>query len=175
MKILWSVNTIIPDVANAIGLRQSHAISWVDAMRTALLEHKPEVELCIVCSGDGQVNDLLKESVNGITYYIMPSNRKRAQYWDRIINEYCPEVIHAYGTEKCHNIPLIDKYADKIPIIISLQGLLSEYKRHYYAFIPLKTILLNYTVRDFIRGGIIKGKRNFEKQGKKEQENSPYH
>ncbi len=170
MKILWSVNTILPDVAKAFDLRHGHAISWVDAMRTALSQRHPEVSLAIVCNGDAQVKTLVKKQYEGVLYYIMPADGKYRRYWTQILEEFSPDVIHAYGTEKRHNIPLIEDYADKIPMIISLQGLLSEYQKHYYAFIPKREILLNYTLRDFLRGGIVAGKRAFVKQSKYEKQ-----
>ena len=169
MKVLWSVNTILPDVAKAFGLQHGHAISWVDAMRTALAQRHPEISLAIVCNGDTQVKTLVKKQYEGVMYYIMPANGKYKQYWAEIMSEFSPDVIHAYGTEKKHNIPLIENYARQIPIVISLQGLLSEYHRHYYAFIPKREILLNYTLRDFLRGGILAGKRRFIKQSKYER------
>lgn len=170
MKVLWSVNTILPDVAKAFGLHYGHAISWVDAMRTALSRRHPEVSLAIVCNGDKQVKTLVKKLYDGVMYYIIPSNGKYKRYWAQILEEFSPDVIHAYGTEKRHNIPLIEDYADKIPMIISLQGLLSEYQKHYYAFMSKHDILANYTLRDFIRGGIIAGKRAFVRQSKYEKQ-----
>ena len=32
MRILWSINTLMPQVAKELNIKSSHAISWVDAM-----------------------------------------------------------------------------------------------------------------------------------------------
>jgi glycosyltransferase involved in cell wall biosynthesis len=79
-------------------------------------------------------------------------------------------VIDAYGTEKRHNLMLIEKYRDTVPIVISLQGIITAYEKYYYAGIPMKDILLNYTIGNFLlKNGIIRGRRNFRKQVPYEQ------
>lgn len=170
MRVLWSVNCVFPNLANKVGLKSGHAVSWVDAMKTALSDNHPEVELAIVCNCERGVKELLKHRDGSIAYYMLPANSHRQKNWEKIIDEFCPEVIHAYGTETTHNITLIERYKHKIPIIISLQGIISEYVRHYYAHMPAKDIILNYTLCDILsRRGIFEGKRAFAKQSKKEQ------
>ena len=38
MNILWSVNTLMPNVAKKIGVKSSHAISWIDAMSKEIIK-----------------------------------------------------------------------------------------------------------------------------------------
>ena len=171
MKVLWSVNTIIPDIAKKMGLRSGHAISWVDAMRTAFKCIPETVTLAIVCHGGFRVSKLTKFEDEGVTYYILPHSCERFDFWKEILNEFEPDVIHIYGTERKHNLILIRKYKSEYPIIISLQGIISEYARHYYAMIPLGEILRNYTIHDLVfRNGIIAGKNSFIRQSKIENE-----
>lgn len=171
MRILWSVNTILPDVAKLFGFKFGHAISWVDAMRTSIAESYKNVQLTIVCNGDAQVSKLEKKEYNNVIYYILPDKVDCKKYWEQIIHEVSPDVIHIYGTERKHNLALIDNYNKKIPIIISLQGILSEYYRHYYGFIPMKEIICNYTIYDVLSGnGIISKKIAFKKQAEFEKE-----
>ena len=171
MRILWSVNTILPDVAKSFDFKFGHAISWVDAMRTALVEEHKDIQLTIVCNGDAQVSKLEKKEYNSVIYYIIPDKYNCEMYWEQIIDEVSPDVIHIYGTERNHNLSLIDKYNEKIPIIISLQGILSEYHRHYYGCIPMKDIIRNYTLYDVLsRNGIISKKNAFRKQAEREKE-----
>lgn len=161
MKVLWTVNTVLPDIAKEIGYKQGHAISWVDAMKTKLIESKENIELIIVCNGGNKLNELIKLQNEGIIYYVIPSYKKIKENWDTILEEVKPNLIHIYGTERRHNMYLIDKYKDSIPMIISLQGILSEYVKHYFAFIPFKDIVMNYTLKDIMTGGIIGGKVKF--------------
>ena len=145
MNILWTVNIIMPDVAKKLGLKTGHAISWVDAMSARLCTRN---DLTIAIAGPANVSGLTKEIVNGIVYYVFPNNVKDP--WQEIISDFCPDVIHAYGTEKPHNLSLVKQYKN-VPIIVSLQGILSEYQKHYYAgidfsemirFVSLKSCLL---------------------------------
>ena len=50
MRILWTVNTLMPEVASALGQKSSHAISWVDAMSNRL-RFRSEIELAIAAPG----------------------------------------------------------------------------------------------------------------------------
>ena len=169
MKILWSVNTLIPDVAKKMGLRSGHAISWVDAMRSAYQIMGDKVSLTIVCHGGYRVKEITKFVDETVTYYILPHKCEIIDMWRDILNEVQPDVIHIYGTERKHNLILIEKYKDIYPIIISLQGIISEYYRHYYAGLDLKTIVFNYTIHDILfRNGILEGKRAFRKQAELE-------
>lgn len=166
MKILWIVNTVSPGAAKAIGICSTHAISWVEAMGAVL---KNRHELAIVAPGtDGKLH---KVQHQGITYCVLPRDCAKKDYWGGIIREFQPDIIHAYGTEKKHNLLLIENYRDAVPIVISLQGILTAYQKYYYAGIPMKDILMNYTIGDILlRRGILKGKRNFVRQSKYEQQ-----
>lgn len=170
MRVLWSVNVVLPDIAKKVGLKRGHAISWVDAMKTEITRNNTNIELCIVCNGGIRVGKLIRYKHEGVQYYILPRDCQWKDYWSAIIEEFSPEIIHIYGTERCHNIKLIKRYKTRIPIVISLQGIISEYYKHYYAHIPMKDILMNYTLRDVIfRNGILAKKRSFRRQAKKEK------
>ena len=113
MKVLWSVNTIIPDIALKMGLRSGHAISWVDAMRTEFQKRPNQVQLAIVCHGGFRVKDVTRYEENGVLYYILPHKSERVDLWGDILDEFQPDVIHIYGTERKHNLTLIKKYKTK--------------------------------------------------------------
>ncbi len=162
MRILWSVNTIMPQVASKIGVNSAHAISWVDAM-SKLLAKDESVKLAI--ASDASIKDVKCFDVDGIVFYVLPKdNLEKA--WNQVVNEFKPDVIHQYGTERRHNIPLIKNFGLKLPYIISLQGILKGYERAYYAGIDVSTILRNLTLKDLIRGSIIRDRRRFQKNAK---------
>jgi glycosyltransferase involved in cell wall biosynthesis len=165
MRIIWTANTLSPKVAESVGIRSTHAISWVESMGTKL---KQNHQLAIAAPGMGKT--LQKLEYEGITYYILPEDCLKTDYWKEILEDFQPEIIHAYGTEKRHNLMLIEKYSNKVPIVISLQGIITAYQKYYFAGLPLKDILLNYTIGNFLlRNGIICGRKNFRKQMKYEQ------
>ena len=167
MRILWSVNTISPEIAEKFNISSSHSISWVDAMSKELSKCN-DISLAIV-SPCGDSEFVQREECNGITYYFINKRNKGSDVWKRIIDEFNPDVIHAYGTEGKHNIGLINEAKNKVPIVISLQGLVGEYSKYYYAGIPLLDIVFNYTIGDLLlHRGIIEKKKSFKKQSKLE-------
>lgn len=165
MRVLWSVNTLMPSVANQIGIYSAHAISWIDAMSRRLKARK-DITLAIVVPINGYQK--FKLEVDGNLYYLI---REDADYasWARVISDFKPDIIHLYGTEKRHNLSLI-REEKKVPIVISLQGILATYEKNYYAGIDLSTYLRFLTLRDFIKGGAIRSRRKMQKDAFCERE-----
>lgn len=162
MKVLWTVNTFNQVIANEIGVKSSHAISWVEAMSDYLSQN---ATITLAIAAPCESNELRKKKINGVIYYAVPTNEKS---WRAVINEFQPEIIHEYGTEKDHNL-IVCNVANNIPVLVSLQGILSEYQRHYYAGIDMSTILRYSPLRDWIRpSGFITGRRDFKKRAKSE-------
>ncbi len=167
MRILWSVNTLPPDAARAAGVSSLHAISWVDAMSRAL-QTNPSVTLAIAAPGSGA--KLRTAQWLNIKVFVLPAAPTEAD-WGEILEQFRPDAIHVYGTERQHNLPLIRKYADAYPIIISLQGIITGYEPLYYGALSMREILRNYTLGDFITGsGILRGRKRFRAQIPAEQE-----
>lgn len=164
MKILWTVNTLSPSIAKQMKLKSSHSISWVEAM-SEHISNMDGVSLAIAAPGDGE--ELIKNEIERITFYSVPNN---SDGWKNVLNEFCPDIIHMYGTEQKHNL-IVCEIAKDIPSVVSLQGILSEYQHHYYAGIDMATILRYTPLRDVIRpSGFISGRKDFIKRSKNEKE-----
>lgn len=167
MRVLWTVNRIMPEVAIQIGLPVGHAISWVDAMSKKLAQRE-DIKLSIVCGGAEKM--IKKYEFAGITYYVMPRDWSKTDYWEEVLNDFRPDVIHAYGTEVGHNYLLLKNHSN-IPIIVSLQGILTEYAKHYYAGIDISKMIKFSQFKDlFLPTGFFSGKKDFEKRSVKEKE-----
>lgn len=161
-KILWSVNTLPPEIAKKFHLESQHAISWIEAMGNKLKENTA-IKLAIVSPGK-KFQKILHDK---ILYYIIPQNSKN--FWQKILNEFKPDIIHIYGTEKTHNIDLI-RGCKNIPIVISLQGIITGYMPHYFGGLEEHEIRKNLTFRDLLlRDDIFHGKKDFAKQIPNEQ------
>lgn len=161
MRVLWTINTLIPDVAKSLGYSSGHAISWIDAM-SHQLRNNVDLSLAIACVE--KVGSVKKHTLDNITYYILPKNSKKIDYWQDIIDDFHPDVIHAYGTEQAHNYLLLNNHRD-IPIIVSLQGILSEYAKHYYAGIDFSTMIKHTRIKDFLLPtGFFSGKEDFRRR-----------
>ena len=165
MKVLWTVNALVPDIAKQLGLSGGHAISWVDAM-SKRLNKRDDVKLAMATSA--QVDSLKTHEIDGIKYYILPKNCDRIDYWGEILADFVPDVIHAYGTEQSHNILLLQNHRD-FPIIGSLQGILTEYQHHYYGGLDFSTMLKYSKLQDlFSPTGFFSGRKNYIKRSKTE-------
>lgn len=166
MKILWTVNNFPPQIAKEFGYPSGHAISWVDAMGNRL-KGIAGIELAIAAP-KGRLKEPISKKIGGITYYSVPSVFFVEAAWKKVIDEFKPDVIHAYGTEQKHNL-VVEKVATNIPIVVSLQGIITEYTHHYYAGIDIRTIIRNITLHDIItRNSILAGKERFKKRSKTE-------
>ena len=166
MRILWSINNLVPDIAKKIGIQPGHAISWIDAMSKQLTKQTDEK---LAMATVWNVNELKKYEFDGIVYYLFPRKDKGYDYWSDIIEDFHPDVIHAYGTELPHNIKLLENHGN-LPIVVSLQGILTEYARHYYGGIELSTMLKYTRLKDFfLPTGFYSGKRDFVKRSTGEQ------
>lgn len=88
--------------------------------------------------------------------------------YEKIIRSFSPDIIHVHGTEK--NLAQIQNYITDIPIVISIQGLLSGYIPFDNGYIKEETISPFRTLKNRCgRGGyllmhkrFIKGSRNYE-------------
>lgn len=166
MRILWSINNLVPDIAEKIGIQSGHAISWIDAMGKRLA---PMTEISLAMATVWNVDSLKKYEFDNVVYYLFPRKNTEHDYWADIISDFKPDVIHAYGTELPHNIKLLENHNDK-PIVVSLQGILTEYARHYYGGIDLLTMIKYTRLKDFfLPTGFFSGKKNFVKRSKGEQ------
>ena len=166
MRILWSINNLVPDIAKKIGIQPGHAISWIDAMGKRLA---PMSEISLAMATVWNVDGLKKYEFDNIVYYIFPRTSDKHDYWTDIISDFNPNVIHVYGTELPHNLKLLECH-NEMPILVSLQGILTEYARHYYGGIDFSTMLKYTRFKDFfLPTGFFSGKKDFIKRSKSEQ------
>jgi glycosyltransferase involved in cell wall biosynthesis len=148
MKILWFANT--PCCASE-KLQQGGGIGggWLTSLEKLLVEHA-HVELSIAFIW-GQ--EIIPFKYNKTYYYPIFRNRSGSKV-SRLINRFCnktddkkeinrmlkiidkvnPDVLHIHGTED--NFGLIQAYT-KIPVVVSVQGILSAISEKFFAGIPL--------------------------------------
>ena len=66
MKILWTVNLIPTELADALGIKTVVLGGWVEAMAVRLRQ-RDDVELAIACKTDGDA--FADETVNATRYF----------------------------------------------------------------------------------------------------------
>lgn len=73
--------------------------------------------------------------------------------YKKIIDSFNPNIIHVHGTEK--NLAQIQNYIEDIPIVISIQGLLTGCKNYTFNYLDATEVKKNCTLKNkFGFGGI---------------------
>lgn len=172
MRILWITNIIFPEAVELV--TQKPAISrsggWMIGAAKALVENNNDVELC-VATITNLVNDLVKVIGNQWSYYALPYgegafkyNAEFDKYWNQIAAEYKPDIVHIHGTELSLGLSYVNACGAQ-NVVVSIQGLTSVISNYYEAGISRKEIIKSMTLRDVIRGSILKDKWRFEQRG----------
>lgn len=175
MKIVWLGNIALPAIAEKESLNTVFVGGWMVGL-SKMISACPDISLCYIFDSDKN----RKGSVDGYSYYGVecPTAGLKAfgkAYEDRLVeilkNEQ-PDVIHIWGTETPHSFAMVNA-AESIGmlsrVVISIQGMVSAYSRHYCAFLR-HSISSGYRGKDFLQGNLLKRARIFEKKGKLEIE-----
>ncbi|MFL2105211.1 glycosyltransferase family 4 protein [Desemzia sp. FAM 23991] len=129
MKVLWVVNHHMAELANEIGLKPPVSGSWLVEM-SASLSSIENIELNIVCPTKKKDK---KRYIKGINYYQLEMSnydrykapsKKMMEQTSSLIEELNPDIIHLQGSEFAYNLAFLKQ--KKVPVVISIQGLISE-------------------------------------------------
>jgi len=139
MNILWVVNIIVSDMANALGKVSGTVFGgWIESAAVELVKEK-DFHLTIVTSG--AVQRVEKREINGITYIVIPSSTSRLQlkpvrqqlsYCRSVLEEQRPDCIHIHGTEYPLGLGMLSENADRCPVFVSIQGILPLCVQEFY-------------------------------------------
>jgi len=174
MKILWLINIPLPEVSFLLNENPSPFGGWlINASKD--LANQDGIELFIAFPKK-RVNNYQKIEGEKITYYafkpILNSEKRIVrsnQMFKDILNDVKPDLVHIYGTEFAHSLSLVNVCkAERVKVVISIQGLVSVYSKHIFASLPLKTIY-GFTLRNLLRKDNVYGEmKSFNKRGKSE-------
>lgn len=157
MRVLWFTGFLSNYRQESHGY---NGCGWIASLESELEKHK-DVELGItfllngepkVVKRDGKcyypIDNPFRGSLVRCVKYILTSSNKRQAYfireYQRVIEEFNPDVIHIFGTEQ--NSGLIALHTH-VPIIIHLQGLLMPC---FTAFFPPGYSMREYLMVDYI-------------------------
>ena len=90
-------------------------------------------------------------------------NMDYCQYWVQVKDMVKPDVVHIHGTEFSHGLAYM-KACGCNNVVISIQGLTSACFHYYHYGITKKEIYLNLTLRDIVRGSILKDQKKFKQR-----------
>lgn len=157
MKILWFANT--PCGASERLNPSSQGGGWLSALETQLISSS-EVELHVCFQWN---IDIPSFSIAGVTYHPLRKMRMREVFLGKIlggsfrraaVDSYAavvslvkPDLIHVHGSEE--GFGLLQSVTD-IPVVISIQGLLSNYIFKYFSGISPFRFLVNERLKNHI-------------------------
>jgi glycosyltransferase involved in cell wall biosynthesis len=174
MKILWLTNAILPAVAGRSGSSVCNTIGWTDRLSEKLISDA-DVSLVSmypdcgvhapVCGEDG---DLKWYGFYSPKIAQVSCDNKRYEYFRSVLMKEKPDIVHIWGTEYSHTAEMTDAAKGLAPVVISVQGLISECAKVYTGGIP-ETVVSKRTFHDSVRrDGIAEQKARFEKRGELE-------
>ena len=168
MRVLWVNNIAIPKIAADIGEDSTPVGGWMVKLAEEISEIN-DIELHIVFPYKKEVNGCVKK----IGYTGFSNDRNDGSNTIKsVIENFKPDIIHIFGTEYEHSFWVTDicsKNGLIDRVVISIQGLVSVYAKHYTAFLGQK-VIRGYTPRDILKGNIDKGQKIFAQKGKYEIE-----
>lgn len=174
MKILWILNMVLPKVANEIGISSSFSGGWlVDLSNKLSLDENIELATMTYYSG----NEYKDVTVDGIRNFIFPGGGKRLLFnnkktvvdCQKVIDEFKPDLIHIHGTEYAIGYSVL-KTNTNIPVLLTIQGVLSRISEEYYGGLKFKELLKVNTLKEHLKlKNIFFTKRLFKMNAKREQ------
>jgi len=145
VRVLWLTSVMPPAVTAHLGMMESRtAASWIESLRQVLTGND-DLELAISCPSPAPFAPFRRD---GVTYYGMPESTPRTRFaraasgWlsslnlqdttqasMRVVRHFSPHIIHVHGTENPYGLIAAEC---GIPVLVSLQGLLTVYERFYF-------------------------------------------
>ncbi len=176
MKIVWLTNVPLPEASELMGQSPSCYGGWL--VNTAKnLEETKDIGLAAISIKQG-IKETIKLEGQYTTHYVVPAiniNDKSAisdnRFLTQIISEVRPDIVHIFGTEFAHTLAMANVCnAMDIKMVISIQGLVSVYAKHYLSGLPTN-ILRKTTLRDFLRrDNLWQQQKKFKQRGRLEVE-----
>lgn len=177
MKILWFTNGLLPKIAEQIGVKASVNEGWLVGMSENLLSGKFNISLTVACS-----QSVFAHTVTGHVsrYDYRAYYEKNKNVFDpnlkneivHIIKEIDPDVVHIMGTEYQHAYSIMCAIAEcdlLCRTVVSIQGLVSVYAKHYAQMLDGK-LKLKKTIRDLLKNeGMHKSYEELHRRGEYEE------
>lgn len=171
MKILWFCNQIPSYYASKLNISTGSGGGWMEQLAQQLTTDN---ELYIVAPISRRKKLIWGKKAEKAICYAIPTYKmalapssKVGEYYEKIIKESKPDVIHIWGTEYVHSytaIQMCKKTGVLEKTIISIQGMVSVYATHYLAFISLSDFPI--TVYDILKHSTVRQQQNqFIKRG----------
>ena len=169
ISVLWLCNLPLPSIATAIGLNKPVFGGWLQGLADSIDKNTTKLSICFISP---EIYEEIHGVADNIYYYALPIIEvieKQVDTFSQILRLVEPDVIHIFGSEYVHSNSMTRACLEIgciNNVLLSIQGLVSVYAKHYTTGIPL---FWKYyvTLRDFVydNTGIYVGQRDFRKRG----------
>ena len=173
MKVLWITNTIFPAPSKSLGIPEPVLGGWMFGIARRLSESRG-IKLAVATTYLGK--EFKSFEIESVAYYLLPTKsttsyqKKLEPLWEKVCNEFNPDVIHIHGTEYTHGLACM-RECPSFNYIVSIQGMVGLISIYYYTGINTREILKHITFRDLVRfDTLFQAKKNFRRRGKFEKE-----
>jgi len=109
-------------------------------------------------------------TVNGVKHYLVHANNadeilrspscKTFAQCESIIDDFKPDIIHVHGTEHFYGL-LGSENRVKVPIVISIQGLIHDYSKYYFSGLSLPELWRAHSLYELLRSTGLVHQRNY--------------
>lgn len=177
MRILWVTNQPTPNIAKALNIPVGFGGGWMIELSNQLSRNNEKLGMCFV---DSIYNQSKKGRYENIDYYTIPAKKNELKVsgsniegFCKVIEDYRPNIIHIWGTEYIHSYIAV-LAAEKCNMIdrtvISIQGLVSIYAKHFWGNAVSKDIMKHSFADIYLRNGAREQLKSFTVRGEFEKE-----
>lgn len=174
MKVLWLGGIVLPKIAEIEGLPINHMNGWLIKLSEEL---KSEQKIDLVYVFDSE--KCIEGTTENYSYYGIKCNKASSKRFgydyisqaEKILQKEKPDIVHIWGTEGSHSLAMVEACKNigiENSVVISIQGLVSKYYIHFYAYLP-KYVITRRTLRDIIKGNIADGAKEYKRRGELEE------
>ena len=160
MKVLWVTAQVLPLVCEELGLKKNGFGGWVMNMLQQL-EKDDQMELAVAMVS-AKTKDIMQIKKGKIECFVAPEkDNKNMSIEDRdsIIESFKPDIIHIEGNEfGIHNVFSLIK---DIPVLVSLQGILSGYEQYQYGELPIADYMFSPSKHNVVSSWILYFRKHF--------------
>jgi len=170
MKVLWLCNIMLPKISASLGMPVINGGGWLTGLSNDLLQQSNyKLTVCFL-------QKFSRTQMCGYTdkmeYYGFYEKQKNIEaYFTQVIKSVAPDVVHIWGTELPYSLYMVnacEKLGMINKVVVSIQGLVSVYARHFIAGLP-EAVVHGYSMRDLIKlKNIHHWKKEFALRGKYE-------
>jgi glycosyltransferase involved in cell wall biosynthesis len=155
MKVLWLSNVLFPELCKELNIVAPVVGGWMYSGAEILINNNPDIKLAVASLYPGKELKCIEKYP--ITYYLIPNqgdnqiyNPNFEKYYLKISETFQPDIVHIHGSEYPHSLAYV-KACGSRKVIVSIQGLVNIYAKHYLGGISENELKKNRTIRDILR------------------------